>query len=117
MLPLVSIITPWLVSLASAVITTSIPIAMVWLQSHLALTRNVMLNSLVSDAVTRGTGLSLADSQTAGHFVTAPAVSYVMDKFPEAISELGLTHDNITTMVHAEIGHRLNGVLPAAVLA
>lgn len=109
---IISGVMPVLVSIASASITAAIPVAMIWLNQHLALSKNAILNSMVSAAVARGAGIAngymnglntVADS-TIHEKAIAVGVNYVYNSFPDALTDLGVTSEHVTQMVTAEVG-------------
>lgn len=108
----IDLLTPWLISIASVIISVTVPILMTWLSKHLSLSQNALLNSMLSAAVSRGAGA--AQNYMANSFRSNPAdaykdglkvgAQYVLSSFPDTIKSLGVSPEKITAMVEAEIG-------------
>lgn len=104
---------PWLINLASILITACVPIVMVWLSNHVALSKNVMLNQLISGAVARAAGIAMSPQVVInGSSGIQAGVQYVVSSFPDAIAALGITPEKITTMITGEMG-KILAVKPA----
>jgi hypothetical protein len=108
---LITLIMPWLLSIASASVTAALPVLLVWFSGHLKLSKNVLLNQLISGAVARGAGITLADMQP-GTVVASGAslskgVDYVAASFPDAVAALGVAPAHIGVMVQAELAKLL----------
>jgi hypothetical protein len=109
----INLVMPWALSLAGAAISAAVPVGMTWLNNHLALSRSLMLNSMVSGAVGRAGGLVqnyLDNNATLNPKIDTKSIAmnlgidYVLRSFPAAVSELKVSKEHIAEMITAEIG-------------
>jgi hypothetical protein len=118
----------WLLSLAAAVVTAGVPIALTWARQHLKLMQDAVLAEQIAGAATRGAGLASEYLQTAAtndrdltidvkRSAVSAGVQYVLKSFPDAIAKLGASPDHIASMVIGELGKQTASALPIEQIA